>query len=539
MARGRYADALPLYDAQARSAGGELATEAACKAGLCLAALNRPDDAAVAFEKLLDAPGERWPAVAAANLWLIRLRQKREDDADAVARTAAARFRPDQVARFVPAAVRHEIRGQVPGLGAVGYLFPDPANVTRLESLIRVGRLLDEGGDTNRRYALAIQCAVLGRDLRAAQLAGELVTELADPAETEQGAHALPMAARLYGWLMRNSIPRADTTRLFGDILQQAARPERASASPWVRVKYPPLRLPLARLAAADEDWAGAEREVDAFLRDTDPKYVVYEFYAEGWLLKGFLLDRRGDKAGAVAAWAKGTYPAYLEFQPAEYRPRAALPSLGHSLLPHHILTSLSGTPLPDADADALWRAMAATVAADPALAQIAAGLRLDPAVIRGMWTSPRGRDLARQVAFLDLKPVDHFRTPVRVLLYETVRQGAFAGMPTRDEDEVIWQMVLSGGDLLFSRKLGKTQFLQLALAWGGTTGSLGWAGVAPKLPPEVRGAAAYVLGRKYLAAGKTADAAALFRTARSDSPPDSPARRLAAAELEKLESKK
>jgi hypothetical protein len=74
-----------------------------------------------------------------------------------------------------------------------------------------------------------------------------------------------------------------------------------------------------------------------------------------------------------------------------------------------------------------------------------------------------------------------------------------------------------------------------MGLAWKGITNVLGWAGVAPTLPPDLRGALAYVLGHRYLRLGRPEDAAGLFRTAVADAPAGSPLRKLAEAELQRL----
>src|SRR5581483_10389679 len=83
-AQGRHAEALELYQEQAIASGSqEAGAEARLKAALCLAELNRAEDAARLFERVAGAPG-RWAPVAACQLWLLRLRQDRPAEADAV-----------------------------------------------------------------------------------------------------------------------------------------------------------------------------------------------------------------------------------------------------------------------------------------------------------------------------------------------------------------------------------------------------------------------------------------------------------------------
>jgi len=69
---------------------------------------------------------------------------------------------------------------------------------------------------------------------------------------------------------------------------------------------------------------------------------------------------------------------------------------------------------------------------------------------------------------------------------------------------------------------LTRERSVPLGLAWNGQTGPLGWAGLARRLPPDLRGPLAFVLGHRALRRGSNADAKRLFRDALSDAPPGS-----------------
>ena len=142
------------------------------------------------------------------------------------------------------------------------------------------------------------------------------------------------------------------------------------------------------------------------------------------------------------------------------------------------------------------------------------------------------GRAAAEQLAFLAVEPADYFRLPPQVLVYEKVRQELFPGGPTADQDAAAWDAVGGVCGLMWDGRLSKTAALQLAFAWRGSEGSFGWGGVAPGLPPGVRGPVAFVMGRRYLVLNRPGDARRLFQTAAADAPADSPLRRLAEAEL-------
>ena len=65
--------------------------------------------------------------------------------------------------------------------------------------------------------------------------------------------------------------------------------------------------------------------------------------------------------------------------------------------------------------------------------------------------------------------------------------------------------------------ELGQTHLLQMAMAWKGAAGPLGWGGLAVRLPKETRAPLAYVLGRRYRQLDRDQDAARFFQTAHDD----------------------
>jgi hypothetical protein len=171
-------------------------------------------------------------------------------------------------------------------------------------------------------------------------------------------------------------------------------------------------------------------------------------------------------------------------------------------------------------------------------MAQLGATLDVSPNIIRGAWRSPRGRETARRMAFFDVEPMEFGRLAPIVLVYEKVRQDLFAGKLTPDQDEVCWQAVSGVGTALSTRKLGKTQIMQLVFAWKGSAGAFGWSGVAPKLTPEMRPAVAYLMGIRYVQLKRPADAQGMFQLAGQESPAGSATARLARQELDRLGKK-
>jgi hypothetical protein len=152
--------------------------------------------------------------------------------------------------------------------------------------------------------------------------------------------------------------------------------------------------------------------------------------------------------------------------------------------------------------------------------------------LFRNRW----GEGLARKIAFREMPLRDCLRVIPSLGLYELLRESAMPPQLPDDQADLLWKL---SNDMytaaVENHAMSKAQFLQMGLAWKGITNVLGWAGVAPTLPPDLRGALAYVLGHRYLRLGRPEDAAGLFRTAAADAPPGSPLRKLAEAELQRL----
>jgi len=122
---------------------------------------------------------------------------------------------------------------------------------------------------------------------------------------------------------------------------------------------------------------------------------------------------------------------------------------------------------------------------------------------------------------------------------FEGCRAGAFGpGELSAPEDALLWKLFNDISRAQRSGELAHEQVVKLLTAWAGSTGTFGWAGLPPKLTPEVRGPLACVMGRRYLRLKKPADAALYFRTAQKEAPRDSDLWRLAEKELGRLATK-
>jgi hypothetical protein len=150
----------------------------------------------------------------------------------------------------------------------------------------------------------------------------------------------------------------------------------------------------------------------------------------------------------------------------------------------------------------------------------------------RTMWESERGRKVARQYVLHEIAFPDAVRLPFLLCVHENIRQQAFAGKLTRDEDELAWRLVESLYALFRSGKANK-DILALGLLWQNPTAR----GIGSHL--EFRGPLAYVLGRRSLL--KKADpsvARSLFEDALKNAGADQLLQQLAQAGLEEIGKK-
>ena len=540
--RTRFAEALNLYREQVR-AGGDAGAEARCKEAICLLRLNRDADGSAILEEVMGLPGERWPIIAASQLWLLRLTQKKYDEADVVFATVAGRFGREQLARTIPLAVREEIAKST-AVPPLNYLISDPANARRAEAAAKLGDLLHEDDSRAARlYTLLLARALAREDAKAVETGKELLPIIIEQSTIHSGVtDFVPWTMRWYCWELRQTGNQKEAEKqVEGWLLDYSKRPYNRNLYPsdpdWLkRAGLAPL-LEKARLAADAKNIPSAEAAIDLYLRDYPRPFSNYSFFVSAYLMKGFCRLEQKDQAGAESAWKQGRFSAYVKELPADRRPAGIIPHGRYSALENWILGSMNGD-LTDEEAKELWTALSATVATDPVVAQIGNALQIGPAVIRGAWRSERGKVHARKMAFLDMHPLDYHRTPLILVMYEKFRQDLFAGKPMADQDEIVWQVVHGVAEEFLSGRLAKAQTLQLALAWKGITGALGWSGVAPKLPAALRGPVAYLMGQKLLKLNRPADAAGLFRTAIADAAPDSPLRKLAGQELDAIEKK-
>jgi WD40 repeat protein/tetratricopeptide (TPR) repeat protein len=512
-ARGQCAEALARFEAQARRAtDARTAQEARCKQGLCLLALNRRTDAAACFAELVDQPGERWPVIAACQLAVLRLGQKRLEEADGLLTGLQARYRFEDLAAFLSDSDRHQLLkvSRPPDTTeAFVMVHYEPDRVRRLQRAATLEELFgaSPGRRLQTRHMLVEAYAAAGQDGQARALLEET---LPDP--------GLLPAQRLW------SVGRLAWMHLY------QGRPKEALEllNRWLLNPdgtYRPDALFLLRTRAAAhanlQEWDLAERDVEEFLRRAGAESTPGTL-AEVYLLQGFVREGRGDAAGARAAWNEG-YDR-VQGTPGLYVVHAS------------ILGSLTGR-LNDADVrrmvDELLGKLPGTgrINLKQALTNPLFPWAAVTPVLRDCWRSHRGRELARRLAFQQDSFFERHSVPILIFALETARHGAAPKELTPEQEDVVWDQLNQALAAYRAGRLKDEHVFAFCLCWGLKLGRFGWPAVAAAPDPAVRALLAYILGRCYRQRGY-GDADFFFRTAADDAPADTPLGKLARQEL-------
>jgi tetratricopeptide (TPR) repeat protein len=506
----------------------KLRQEARCKEALCLVALHRQEEAARLLAPLCGEAGERWPLVAACQLWLIYLRQNRAVEAESLVESLLSRgYSADRLAAVFPEDLRQNLWLYYnKDFSGFTLLFQaDPKRVAGLERLAAIHDLLALEGYQRAFFHQKLVRAyrLTGEDRKAFEFMRGIVQGEVGPSRGTGPGAAVPVyQLEEFSWLAREQGRAAEA-------LEPINRHLALSQS---EPAYHALRVERARLYAALNRWQEAEADLTEFLRLVAPTDANYQWFSGACLLQGFLRERRGDRKGALESWTCGLPDPRIT--PGAHEVRQAGTGVLHLFLLYCLTDRLS-----DEVANRFQERLLASLPKEFQVTSSAFGYRPPVAVFRKMWQSPRGREAAKKLAFQSVSLREYLQLPLRAgaatLALEAIPNAS------AEQERLVWK---TAEDLLaatLSGKLTKAQGFQLAMTWKGTTGVFGWAGLAPHLTPKLRGPVAYVLGHRYLRMGKAKDAAEFFRTAAKDAPDGSALgqlTRVAQKSLERANSK-
>lgn len=519
-AEGKLAEALEEYRVQGLTAGAtEFGQEARCKQGLCFEAMHRPKDAEPLFLRLAaETNGVRWPMVAAFRLWKLQLLDSRLDEAAATFDAISNRFNWAELASTIPQQDRDEVIGVYMSGGGVDNYRTDLRRIQRLQQGLKVVDFFQskEGNGYVMRWLLLRSLRAAGDEKQALPIARELcgMRNYLGPGVMEELC-----------WLLRLDGKAAEALELIDRwVFQSPGVVKSEGFSPYLLIER-------ARIHVALGDHGAAEKDLDLFFAATTDKTAFDPNQPAALLLRGLLRQRADDPETALQCWKQGYAKSWLCMSASPNSQTISGAFGGLNAASSVILGALTNE-LNDEQAARFVAGMTRGADSESPLTLITNVVTIPTAAMREAFRSPRGRQFVWQFAFRQLPFIEMVRQPPVLIVLEYIRQGAFAGMMTSDQENLVWQLT---GDCLvafFDQKLAKSQCLQLGLTWKGTTNVLGWAGVATTLDPSKRGPFAYVFGHRYRRLNNPKQAAEFFRIALKDAPKDSLLAKLAEAEL-------
>ena len=511
----RFAEALAVYQALGDGAAdARIRAEAQYKAAMCLVGLDRPTEAEKLLLALAAEPGERWPALAAVQLWVLKVRGRDLQAADAVYDTLSNRFDRSQVLLLLPHSLRREITDRYVAqvaLGQVGGRISTDL-LRQARRAIEVADMLGDDKDSqNARLALQYAYEHLGDIPRALAVGNEI-------------------AARLPSgyWPYYNS----RLLRAVGDHaaalegVHRALDQEAIALAAYRGNSLAPL-AERARVYAAMGDWDRAAMDIEQALQIELSSGLEARFHVQMYLFLWLVHEHLG-RSHPQEVWQSLISRLRGYVHPSH-------PGIVTDLL---VLASLTGE-VNEVDVELALSPRFVRGSAD-GLMSLAVSMLEQKVIVElmgKMWSTPRGRQIAELLATRQALRSDLMRLPVMLAGYQLCCQRAFQGELPPEQDAVVWQCCRTAcRTILDEGGLAKPQLVQLALTWKGITNALGWEGVAAKLAPPVRAEFAYVFGHRLLALGKPQTALELLRTALADAPPDSPLASLARVDIQLVE---
>jgi hypothetical protein len=528
--------------------------EARYKDGLCLWSLRQEDGAIAAFKTLgaeagADADvatGPCWPLLAQCQLLRVyhrrgeAFRTQADEVLDKILLDRRSR-RPGELAAVIPADECESLidARRVLGTRAVlrkpDDLVADAERVNKLATLFEA----DDGARLSLQVELAKIYHLAGRETDALRTSYRLLAEFKDVIAND--ASWATWAWDHHCWLLR----RKDSARLAETELNQWLFHYTGSLrSDPQGVVYFPL-VERARINVALKKWDAAEADLELFFKmqtQAPPPRRSYGFHAAACLAQGFLRERRGDKAGAQAAWRRGLIQSWGRENPNDAEATISTLPLNIDLVHHFIMAALTGE-LTKVDADDLMTRLQGA-SANQTIATVAKGLAVPPEVFQQMWLSERGRRWAERMAYRDLSYAEYATTPALLTAAEYMRQRLVVGPLAPGQDEVFWELAGGIHGAYLDGTIGTMDLgLLYMMGWKGTIGAPNVdSTLLKKKFVRMRGPLAYVLGLHALRqpqAPQRAEAAGYFAIARDAAAKDDRLRRLAEAELDRLKTGK
>lgn len=521
---GSFAEALEAYrQVAAQTQDTALGDESRVKIGMCLEGLGRLDDAAAQFEQVV-ASDTQWSALAGCRLWVLLLKQEKDEQARGVFQMILARMSPEKLAFMTPVELRHEILHKSRGISG---------------DLLQVF-------ETTLRMQRALGSPIIEQLRTTTRGVHELIAQrrFLEAERIIQQAFDSTLGFRLsrsndipqqYVWLLRLQGRQTDAAKWIEHHLQTTFKQYRHQRT-LLYLDQCRTHWDLNRLPEADAS-------LDAFFKVL-PEADYDVSYLQGCLMRGFIRERMGDEQGAVAAWRAGTFDHWSsntqpDVVPSQHRGNSDEDHLLH-LMAGSLSASISDRQAHDllaAYCRANWSSQSHNPSSRVLMASLESGM-LAPYISADLFRSSKGHRLVRERVFIELAGFTSWRRRLYVLVaFHITAHGAF-GRNFTDTEEAIFGTLQDVMDSEGQQMQKNKRLFPVALmAWQGMTGALGWETLSKELKPRWRGPLAYIMGHRYQRLNKPNDAAMLLRTAIADAEEGSDLQRLATDALAKLKA--
>ncbi|HPA16607.1 MAG TPA: hypothetical protein PLU30_02580 [Verrucomicrobiae bacterium] len=492
------------YEEQlAATSRADIVSEVRFKIALCLVELDRGAEGEAILAEVAGGSAGRWPLLASCHLWARRVEARDMKEAGAILSSISSQYDLRSLARIVPMDMRDRILDGYLSYGSKFSIYaPHVDLVEHQRQSVQVAELLAtfEGTINEARWNLMKAYLLAQRDREAL---GHVEGWLREIEASEYRRSFSVNLFSYYGWMLRDAGRAQDAL--------ESARKWRAQGSLKAVEMDFTLGLEEVRALAALGRIAEAERTLDVLMGEGPVWRVEGCFLYDAYAMKGLFREMAGDSGGARAAWLAGLDTNWRY-------------SVGLRLTSALIMASLSDH-LDEGDMAILIGRIGSMVATDlpvdvlgTAAFKGALSTKALRSVFLGMFRNGRGRPLAKQIVFQEIPFRDVISALPTLLVFELMRSGAFGDGMSPEEDAVVWRV--AGGifeGLIQNGEIDKTMFVQLLLAWQGSTAFVGWAGAAPRLKAELRAPLTYVMGRRLVALGRTGEAVSLFGTVAGD----------------------
>lgn len=526
-ARREFGPARDLFRQQTVSLAGvqalknPLYREARYKQAICELQLKQQQLAISLLEEIKhpedDLDGGLWSLRALGQIWLFAIRMQNGELAkktlDEIERHPYIQSREPHageaehslVSILLPAD-RAEIQGfyRLAQNSGFLYLSSDPQRIAKLVELERVNGLL-ANPLTYRGWDQ--QSLVRAYRMNNENEAARLIMKKWLATQDYQGTAWRSLHTKEYAWITREAGIPKDGLRAIDELLEPTNKSnldkgELAS----LHLDRARQVLSVAQLSefANDQEQqlkfrSTAKQEVEYVLAQSPGQQVEYRKHSDACLLLGLLLADEGNEAEARRIWQQGKLTLSFRDGEAHETLGGAIGTLNHimcgSLADNLTLTEIK---------DILNSIATKELSANKAAAFAFVPKPFDIEALRTMWQTPRGREVARHIAYQDRGFRETMQLPVVLFAYEVMRTEAFGGKPTVAQDQFLWDTAVECyAEFMDQRDQWKVTFdvmaaLGLAGIWTGESSAAvfekDFGFVSPKLSAKL----AFVLSHRY-----------------------------------------